>query len=81
MPCSRSWGGGVLVVSQHALQVSRPTPRGEVEGDLAGGGSPGPYPRGKLRGSGQGGSPGSHPRGELRGIWLGGLQAHTQGGS
>ena len=23
------------VVSQHALQVSRPTPRGEVEGDLA----------------------------------------------
>ena len=28
------WG----VVSQHTLQVSRPTPRGEVEGDLAGGG-------------------------------------------
>ena len=30
------WGG---VVSQHALQVSRPTPKGEVEG-LAGGGGP-----------------------------------------
>ena len=29
-----SRGGGV--VSQHALQVSRPTPKGEVEGDLAG---------------------------------------------
>ena len=26
------WGG---VVSQHALQVCRPTPKGEVEGDLA----------------------------------------------
>ena len=31
MPCSRSGGG----VSKHALQVSRPTPKGEVEGDLA----------------------------------------------
>ena len=30
MPCSRSRG----VVSQHALQVSRSTPKGEVEGDL-----------------------------------------------
>ena len=29
MPCSRSPG---RVISQHALQVSRPTPRGEVEG-------------------------------------------------
>ena len=29
--------------------VSRPTPKGEVEGDQAGG-SPGPHPRGKLRG-------------------------------
>ena len=35
------------VVSQHALQVSRPTPRGEVEGSgLKGGGSPGPHPGG-----------------------------------
>ena len=41
-------GGGV--VSQHALQVSRPTPRGEVEG-YGLGGSPGPH---------QGGSPGPH---------------------
>ena len=44
-----SWFGGV--VSQHALQVSRgevsrPTPRGEVEGSGWGGGSPGP--RGRL---------------------------------
>ena len=35
-------GGGIpaylAVISQHALQVSRPTPRGEVEGDLARGG-------------------------------------------
>ena len=37
------------VVSQHALQVSRPTPRREVEGDLARGQSQGPHPRGKLR--------------------------------
>ena len=38
------------VVSQHALQVSRPTPRGEVEGSGLGG-SPGPHP---------GGSSGTH---------------------
>ena len=51
MPCSRSVGGGV---SQHALQVSRPTPKGEVEGDQVqahsqggswGGSSPGPGSR------------------------------------
>ena len=29
MPCSRSLG---VVVSQHALQVSRPTPRGKLRG-------------------------------------------------
>ena len=56
MSSSRSWG----VVSQHALQVSRPIPKGEVEGDLAGGVSPGPHPRGKLRRSGLGRSPGPH---------------------
>ena len=40
-----------MVVSQHALQVSRPTPRGEVEGSGLGGGvSPAPHPGGKLRG-------------------------------
>ena len=38
---SHSVHGGV--VSQHALQVSRPTPKGEVEGDLAMEGSPGPH--------------------------------------
>ena len=52
------------MVSQHALQVSRPTPMGKVEGSCMGG-SPGPYPGGKLRGLAWGG---------------GGLQAHTQGG-
>ena len=45
MPCSRSWGGGV---TQHALQVSRPTPRWEVEGSGQGG-SPGPHPGGVSR--------------------------------
>ena len=77
------WGG----VSQHALQVSRPTPKGEVEGDMPGWGgrgvgSPGPHPRGKLRGIWsrptvkgeiEGGSgPGPQPRRKLRGICPGG---------
>ena len=71
------------VVSQHALYVSRPTPRGEVEGSGGGdlqahtqgfsrptpGGSPGPHP---------GGSPGPHPGG-LQAYTQGGLQAHTWG--
>ena len=38
------------MVSQHTLQVSRPNPKGEVYGDLAGGGSPGPHPRGEVEG-------------------------------
>ena len=70
------------VVSQHALQqvsrgVSRPTPNGEVEGDLVqahsqgrnwGGSGPGPQPRGKLRGIW------SRPtaKGVVKGIWSGG---------
>ena len=37
------------VVSQHALQVSRPTPRGEVEGDLVRGISR-PTPKGEVEG-------------------------------
>ena len=63
------------VVSQHALLVSRPTPRMELEGSGQGG-SPGPHPGGKLRGLAggvssptprgsrltlEGGSPGPHP--------------------
>ena len=64
------------VVSQHALQVPRPTPRGEVEGSDQRG-SPGPHPTGKFRGLAWGlqahnggvcrptprwgGSPGPHP--------------------
>ena len=58
---SKGWG----VVSQHALHISRPTPRGEVEGDLAGGG---------------GESPGPHPRGKLREIWPGGVSRPTPKG-
>ena len=37
------------MVSQHALQVSRPTPRGKVEGSGRGGGSPCPHQGGRLR--------------------------------
>ena len=45
------------------------TQGGSLEGSgWRGGGSTGPYPRGKLRGS----SPGPQPRGKLRGIWPGG---------
>ena len=42
-------GVGWWVVSHHALQISRPTPKGEVEGSGLGG-SPVPHPMGKLRG-------------------------------
>ena len=50
-------GGGGWVVSQHALQVSRPTPGGTLRGLAEGGGSPGPHPGvgGKLRGRAWGG--------------------------
>ena len=37
------------MVSRHVLQVSRPTPRGDVEGDLAGGVSR-PTPKGEVEG-------------------------------
>ena len=40
------WGLGV---SQHTLQVSRPTPKGDVEGDLARGVSR-PTPKGEVEG-------------------------------
>ena len=55
------------MVSQHALQVSRPTSRGGIEG--SGWGVSRPTPRGRLRGL-AGGSPGPD-RGDL--------QAHTWG--
>ena len=60
-----SWG----VVSQQALQVSRPKPRGGVEGSGLGGVSR-PTPRGEVEESG------------LRGLQVytqGGSQAHTHG--
>ena len=57
-------GNGEGVVSQHALQVSRPTPRWEVEGS-SWEGSPGSHPEGKLTWGGlqahTQGSPGPHP--------------------
>ena len=55
-----STGGGVEsqhalhMVSQHALQVSRPTPRGEVEGPGRGDVCR-PTPKGEVEGSGRGG--------------------------
>ena len=82
--CHSVHGRGV--VSKRALQISSPTPRGEVEGSGWGdlqahtqgevegscqGGSR-PTPRGKVEGSHQGGSPVPHPGGVL--------QAHTWGG-
>ena len=73
------------VVSQHALQVSRPTPRGEVEG--SGWGSLQAHTRGQISGPTPGGSPGPqwgvslvHTRGGLQAHMGGALQAHTQGG-
>ena len=84
--CLSVQGGGV--VSQHALQQVRvgggipaclagfqAHTQGEVYGDLVGGGgSPGPHPRGKLRGIW------SRPtaKGEVEGDLV---QANTQGGS
>ena len=65
------------LVSQHALQIPRLTPRGEVEGSGQWG-SPGPHPRGKLRDLAWG-SPGQHLGGLQAHPW-GALQAHTQGG-
>ena len=56
-------GGG----SQHALQVSRPTSRGEVEGDVTRGGLQA-HTQEENEGDLARGSPGPHPRGKLRGI-------------
>ena len=87
MPCSRSPGG---VVSQHALQVSRPTPRAEVEGSSQGR-SPGPHQGvGVLQAHTQGvsrptwvvcrptpiRSPGPHPGGSP-GLNSGGVSQHA----
>ena len=64
--CKEFCSGGRRVASQHALQVSRPTPRGG-SWVVWPGGSPDPHPGGKLRSLAGGGL---HP---------GGSQAHTQG--
>ena len=77
MPCSRSQG----VVSQHALQVSRPISRGEVEGIWPGGVSR-PTPKGEVEGIWPGGVSRPTPKGEVEGdLARGGLQAHTWWGS
>ena len=82
--CPQGWGVGdgvvmvsqhaLQVISQHALQVSRGSPGPHPEGRLRGlaGGSPGPH-LGVM-------SPGPHPRGVSRPTPRGGLQAHTGGG-
>ena len=62
------------VVSQHALQVSRPTPKGEVKGDLAGGG----VSRLTTKGEVEGDLVQAYTQGEVEGDLV---QAHTQGGS
>ena len=62
MPCRRSpvgWG----LVSQHAMQVSRPTPKGAVHRIWSR-----PTAKGKLRGIWSRPT----PKGKLRGIWPGG---------
>ena len=91
MPCCRSQVG---VVSQHALQVSRPIPGGKLRGLASGRGVSRPTPKGEVEGSGLG-SLQAHPLGSLQahtgglsrptlgvspGPQLGGLQAHTWGG-
>ena len=67
------------MVSQHALQVSRPTLTGGGEAEGSGqGASPGPHPRWKLRGLAEG-SLQVHTQEGLQACTLGGLQAHTWG--
>ena len=85
---------GRWVVFQHALQVSRPTPRGEVEGDLARGVSR-PTPKGEVERDLARGVSRPTPKGEVEGDlarrvsrptpwgapgpYPGGLQVHTWG--
>ena len=73
------------MVSQHALQVPRPTPRGKVEASGRGGGLQAHTRGGEVEGSGLGGVSRPTPRGEVEGSgWKGvspgphpgGLQAH-----
>ena len=63
MPCSRSPGGSPGPYPRGKLRGiwSRPTPKGEVEGDLVQAHTQG--------GSWWGSGPGPHSRGNLRGIW------------
>ena len=67
-------------VSQHALQVSRPTPRGKVEGDLAGGVSR-PKTKGEVEGDLAGGVSRPTPNGEVAGDLARGVSRPTPGGA
>ena len=75
MPCKCPGAG---VVSQHALQVSRPTPGGKLRG-LAWGVSR-PTPRGEVEGSGLRGVSRPTPGGGVEGSGLGGVSRPTLGG-
>ena len=66
------------MVSQHALQVSRSTPNGKVEG--SGLGVSRPTPKGKVEGSGLGGVSRPTPGGKLRDLaWGSGLGGRSPG--
>ena len=67
------------LVSQHALQVSRPTPRGEVEGDLARGVSRS-TPKGEVEGDLARGVSRSTPKGEVEGDLARGVSRPTPKG-
>ena len=76
--CHSVQGGGIpACIAVGLWGVSRPTPRGKVEGS-GHGGSPGPHLQGSP-GPHPGGSPGPH-LGVSRLTPRGGIQAHTQGG-
>ena len=73
------------MVSQHALQVSRPTTRGKVEGSGLGGGLQA-HIQGEVEGSGLGGLQSHNQGGKLRGLACGvsrsipwGVSRHTPG--
>ena len=76
--CVKNSVHGAGVVSQYALQVSRPTTRVEVEGSGLGG-SPGPHPGGSVGGSGLGGLQ-AHTQGGGWGVWSSGVSKPTPGG-
>ena len=80
MPCSRSPRGGGIPAYLAGFQAHT---QGEVEEDLASGGgwgSPGPHPKGKLRGIWPGGISRPTPKGEVEGDLAGGVSRPTPKG-